>query len=989
MNQRLNALILISLFFYSLYPAITSRAQETPTWEGQIVYIGPDGNLWLLRGDTPQPFQLTNDASEVRRYNSPLFSPRGDLLAYCQNDDSGQGASQLYLMRASSWQPIQIADDLYCQHWPQGSFSWSPDGKQIAYARSFEYTPQADGSQWSQYHGIWTVDVGSGNASELVPPPGKNPLVLPSWSPDGNWLRMYESVYLEGLGVLRTWERQSGAVYNWLEMGTDIFPGFADWSPDGARLVFDEVTYLGYPDAGIFTAAPGGGDLKQVFTNPDQAALHPLWSPDGRNLAFLIYTYGDSPQNIIAVSAPDGSNLVWVFSAPASLEVLDWSPDGRQLLFASTEVTDSGEQTGLFIYDLDSASHFTAALPGGKQADWAPTYVEDKSIPGGKPGEIPDFRAQGSPLAYLANNYQLMLYDPASGDQAELSPPLVAREYWASPSGTRLVYADQLVLLKVGEDGRVTQTTVGLPASPSGESVTWSSDETRLAFRDGLGSVWMVQVGGDFVEIPGASSLPTWSFDGRYLSYCTDGDRMWAVGGGISLRQVAAGVECQGDAAPQWSPSQPLLVYTQVVSGTQNSLVYVYDAERGESDPAMADVELIGWSPDGNLLGLRQADSTGAKTFTDYALEPKRGKSLEVGSIDLSKPGNPGWSEASQDYILGAYQFDRRLGKRERLVETLFDAAEQGRILLIGSETGGLQEVLCQDANADEPRSLLSANLSGIPADEKPGLWAWLAPDGVWSAAYMFDPGGYRYLLTRCDRTRQIALESSLSPENDAFSPDGNWFLQLPNAGGGASQLLVYNLDTLERQNLGMLPASKAVWVKTPQITVQTTSSVSGKVSAADGSPLAGVAILVDGEPAAASDETGAFTLADLVAGEHTISASLDGMQFSPTSVSISIPTPEEEIVFTANAAAEGGAILTEPAPTAAGEEDQGTQVPTQGSEVSTETDASAQAPGSNIHLRKHAGNGAGWLADYCADGNLDLADAQPQARSAHSLRRW
>ncbi len=137
-----------------------------------------------------------------RRYSLP----NGDMLAFCRDDHAGDGPNQIYIMRSGSWQPIQVADDVYCSGWPLGSFSWSPDGAQIAYARSFEYTPQADGSQWSKYHGIWVADVINGNTGELVPPPGNNPLILPQWSPDGKWLRMYESVYQEGLGVMRTWE---------------------------------------------------------------------------------------------------------------------------------------------------------------------------------------------------------------------------------------------------------------------------------------------------------------------------------------------------------------------------------------------------------------------------------------------------------------------------------------------------------------------------------------------------------------------------------------------------------------------------------------------------------------------------------------------------------------------------------------------------------------------------------------------------------------
>jgi Tol biopolymer transport system component len=917
MKLRLQAFLIITLISLSLIPRSGGSAQTSPAWDGQIIYIGEDGNLWLLRSDAPEPFQITNDASEQIRYNSPLFAPNGELLGYCRNESGGQGASQIFIMRPDAWQPIEVVDDVYCQHWPQGSFTWSPDGKQIAYARMFEYAPQPDGSQWSSYHGIWMVDISSGESNELVPPPGKNPLVLPSWSPDGKWLRMYESIYLEGLGVMRTWERETGALYNWLEMGADLFPGFADWSPDSARLVFDEVTYLGYPDAGLFTAAPAGGDLKPAFTNADQAALHPLWSPDGRNLAFLLYTYGASPQNVIAVSAPDGSNLVWVFSSPANLEVLDWSPNGRQVLFSSTESGEGGEKTGLYIYDLDSASHFTAAYPGGKQADWAPVYVEDKTIPGGKPGVIPDFQTQGSPIAYLANNYQLMLYDPASQAQAALTPPLVVKQYWASPSGTRLVYSDQLLSLKVGADGTVALTQVGLPATPGGESVSWSPDETRLGFRDGLDRVWMVQMGGDYVEIPGATSLPSWSYDGRFLSYCTDGDRLWSVGGGISLRQVAAGVECRGDTAPQWSSSLPWLAYTQVVSGTQNSLVYVYDAEKGESNPVMADVSLTGWSPDGKLLALRQAESAQATTFTDFAVEPQRTKSLEVGEIDLSLPGNTGWSEASEGYLLGAYQFDERLRKSERVAETLYDTTLQGSILLIGTATDGIEEILCLDVAGGEPRSLLSANLSGIPTDEKPGLWAWLAPDGVWSAAYGYDAGSYRYFLTRCDRTRQIALESTLTPENDSFSPDGQWFLQIPIIGGQASQLLVYHLESLERQSLALLPTSKAVWVQSPQISLQPSDGLTGSILDAQGNALADVTILVDGEPAASSDANGSYTLSGLSDGEHSLSVEKEGFQFTPETIDFSIPYEGEAIVFTADTVVEAGIEPTAAAPEA------------------------------------------------------------------------
>jgi TolB protein len=895
MKTRPNAIILILLWLAASLAPATARAQTPPTWEGQIAYIGGDGNVWVLRSDSPQPLQVTSDASQEVRYYSPIFSPVGDLLAYCRNELGGIGGSQIYLARTASWQPIQLVDDVFCQGLPQLGIDWSPDGTTIAYTRSFVYGPQANGQQWSTYHGIWSVDVANGQSQELIPPPGTNPLVYPRWSPDGRWIRLYELVYLEGLGVLRTWNRDNGALYNWLEVGNDMFPGSSDWSPDSVRLVFDQVTYVGFPGAGLYTALPDSSDLLQLFVNPSQGVMRPTWSPDGANVAFQLRTYGDNARNSIGMVAPNGGNLREIYQTQANLEIQDWSPDGKQLLF----VSDDGGQANLYIYDLTSATQFQVVEGSGWQASWAPIPKTSKPETPSGAVEIEGFRASGgSLLAYLGENYQLWLYDPANGSRGELSQPLSATSYWKSPSGMRLIYADHLLDLSFQEDGSLIVQEIRLPANPAGDEIHWAPGESRLAYRDALGRVWLVQAGSDFIEVPGATDIPNWSFDGRFISYCTDGDRLWVVGGGISLREVASPVDCGG----AWSSSQSLLAYTLKGSaGAASDQVYVYDPERSKSSLVMDGASLIGWSQDGEVLGMRQEAKSGSDSFTYFAAKPPKGKPLEVGAFNQTQPGNQGWASASDTYILGPYQIDKNVKSSERVAPAVYDAARDGQVLLLGNQVGNQHELVCQDGESGQTSNLISTELSAVPSTEKPGIWAQLSPDGSWASSNNYTPDGYRYLLTRCDRNRQATLQSSRDAAGDSFSTDSRWYIQRLPGESRSGLLLLYNLETLERESISALSSSPAEWIQPPANAFPDTYLLSGKVIAEDGTSQASVNILVDGQPSATTNADGTFEVSGLAPGEHTVSALKSGLVFSPESQTFKVPGESPEIVFEAS----------------------------------------------------------------------------------------
>jgi TolB protein len=113
------------------------------------------------------------------------------------------------------------------------------------------------------------------------------------------------------------------------ELG-DPFAGadIVRWSPDGKRIAFDGKDGL---RAGIFTMDADGNDL--MFLTPDLVGSDPEWSPDGQQIAFvganggglyLMDSDGANPRELIGF--PD-------FPGTMSQIGLDWSPDGKWLVF--------------------------------------------------------------------------------------------------------------------------------------------------------------------------------------------------------------------------------------------------------------------------------------------------------------------------------------------------------------------------------------------------------------------------------------------------------------------------------------------------------------------------------------------------------------------------------------------------------------------------------------------------------------------------------
>ena len=160
---------------------------------------------------------------------------RADAQPYPNAKTGGNYMHNFYFAPAASSTPW----------WP----SWSPDGKRIAFAM--------DGS-------IWTVEVGSGVARELVYSP-KEYLSMPEYSPDGKYLAYTADDDAKSIN-LRLLNLATGQSVD-LTTGPHVNHEPA-WSADGRRLAYVSTAPNGYFNVYVMDVVDGKpGKPVQITTD--------------------------------------------------------------------------------------------------------------------------------------------------------------------------------------------------------------------------------------------------------------------------------------------------------------------------------------------------------------------------------------------------------------------------------------------------------------------------------------------------------------------------------------------------------------------------------------------------------------------------------------------------------------------------------------------------------------------------------------------------
>ena len=202
----------------------------------------------------------------------------------------------------------------------EGSAAYSPDGARIAYVcGNFELcVMNADGSAQARVTtNDWPRELRYDRS--------------PAWSPDGTQLAFARTERgTDGIWIVNV--DGSGLRRLPVAEGFVAAPAF---SPDGATIAYEHSEDLGggwSGDTGI-RAIGVDGSSPRILTGPGTTGQDPAWSPDGRRIAF---TSAEERSDDIAVMNADGSGLRRVTGGATDEQDPAWSPDGSRIAFSST-----------------------------------------------------------------------------------------------------------------------------------------------------------------------------------------------------------------------------------------------------------------------------------------------------------------------------------------------------------------------------------------------------------------------------------------------------------------------------------------------------------------------------------------------------------------------------------------------------------------------------------------------------------------------------
>jgi dipeptidyl aminopeptidase/acylaminoacyl peptidase len=335
--------------------------------------LTPDGRTvalsWNISGQWELYLLSLDGASEPRRITSPEvrdakiaphWSPDGRLLAYAQDHD-GDERYDIYIYDTETGQHRNVTPDT--AEYISPSFSWSPDGTQLAVSATRE-----------ERFGIWTLPLAGGAWTRVSDHPHSDD--EPHWSPRGDWIAFTANT--EGQHLALFLARPDGSELRELRApgGAPLFAQSPAWSPDGTRIAF-----AGGPrdvvDIGVYDVVSGA--LAWVEAGEHESST-PAWSPDGARLAYSVNMNGDLRLAVAEVASGAKRDLS---IGPGLHEGMQWAVDGRGVLCV---FNGPGHTPDLWLIDLEEAAprQLTQSMPDdlASYPFVAPTHVYYLSLDG-------------------------------------------------------------------------------------------------------------------------------------------------------------------------------------------------------------------------------------------------------------------------------------------------------------------------------------------------------------------------------------------------------------------------------------------------------------------------------------------------------------------------------------------------------------------------------------------------------------------------------
>jgi Tol biopolymer transport system component len=362
--------LLLSLFFSFVLCGFSQKINmangelglvSKTSFEGVIAYVGLDGDIYILFGETGQRIQLTYD-SDQHQYRNLQFSPDNQLLAFLKSDSQkGESRFDLYVLNLLDKTTRMLAEDVE-------NYDFAPDGESIAFGYDMRINCQSYDRNTA--HGIWKVSLVTGQLEEIIPASANTPKDSPAFSFDGQWLSYQEYPCFSSGFVTHVWSIVSHEDIN-------LGIGDLEWAPDKNLLLWSEDTsYSGGGIAGVILRSPDDKDYQLIYQDKQMTAYASFWSPSKKWIAIVLGTPIDSgpyfaPSEMerrLVLVKPDGSQLQEIYPESDFGSVI-WSPTGEQIIFK----TNVQEHPVWKLYQIDTQELIGLPDFGVGELDWTST----------------------------------------------------------------------------------------------------------------------------------------------------------------------------------------------------------------------------------------------------------------------------------------------------------------------------------------------------------------------------------------------------------------------------------------------------------------------------------------------------------------------------------------------------------------------------------------------------------------------------------------
>jgi Tol biopolymer transport system component len=505
-----------------------SLAEPSLSPDGREVVFTSGGDVWSAPADGGEARLLVADPALESR---PLFSPDGKRVAFVSTrtgngdvyvldlasgavrrvtfDDAAEtldawsrdgrwlyvssssrdvaGMNDVYRVSPEGGTPMPVAADRYAsEYWAAPS----PDGRTLAITARGTVSAQwwRHGRSHLDESEIWLVSGLDAAAPTYAPvTTGGAKSAWAMWAPDARtlyymsdrdgaenlWAQPMEGLKPNGAARKLTSFRDGRVL--WPSVGADgraiVFErDFAVWRYDvasgQARAV--PITLRGAPAGGAVERFAQAGGAQEL-------AL----SPDGKKVAFIVrgevFAAAAKPDPTLGASGGGAESAFRVTNTPALEEELAWSPDSRQLVYAS----DRGGSWRLWLYDFATRQEKALTVGG------AGPLVGDVS---------PRWSPDGKEVAFTRAGRELRAVDVASGRERLIAsgaferPPFTGSgDVRWSPDGRWLAFAQPagakgFTNVYVVEAQGGTPRPVSFVANSNTGDVLWSADGTYLLF---------------------------------------------------------------------------------------------------------------------------------------------------------------------------------------------------------------------------------------------------------------------------------------------------------------------------------------------------------------------------------------------------------------------------------------------------------------------------------------------------------------------------